>query len=247
MENYYGESWTESKRKSFIGTGKANAFLTQVYVTMAIGLSITGAAAWFFGNKLLAGEMAFLMQSPFIYIITFAPLAFVLALSFGIEKMSFQTASLVFGAYSLVNGVSLSFVFLVYTGASIAKVFFVTAGMFGIMSLAGMFTSKDLSKFGSMMFMGLIGLILATIVNFILQSEAFDYLISIAGVVIFLGLTAYDTQRLMQIGAHADTGDERIKKASVMGALALYLDFINLFLYLLRFFGRPQIRVDHSI
>ena len=237
MKNYYGETWTEERKQTFVESGKANEFLRQVYLTMAIGLGLTGLTSWFIGQKLLAGEWLFLFGSPQIYIIMFAPLAFVLALSFGIEKMSFTTASVVFALYSLVNGISLSFIFILYTQASIFKVFVISGGMFGLMALAGMATNIDLTKYRSLLFMGLIGLILASILNFFFQSTMFDFIVSIAGVVIFLGLTAYDTQRLMQIGAQADMNDERTQKYTVMGALALYLDFINLFLYLLRLLG----------
>jgi FtsH-binding integral membrane protein len=238
MKDYYGEGWTDTRKEEFISTGSANAFLRQVYLTMAFGLGLTGLTSWYFGTRLQAQLLELISGNPILmWAIMLAPLGFVLVLSFGLEKMSFTVASLVFGAYSLVNGISLSFIFMIYTQASIAKVFLIAGSMFGLMALAGMTTKIDLSKYSSFLYMGVIGLIVAMVVNMFLKSGPFDFLISIIGVVIFLALTAYDTQRLMQIGAHAEMEDERTQKATIIGALALYLDFINLFLFLLRLLG----------
>ncbi len=214
-----------------------NDFLKQVYVVMTLGLTITGMAAWFVGQKYLAGEWLVLTQSPWVYLIMFSPLAFVLGLSFGIEKMSFQVANLVFAAYSLVNGISLAIIFIAYTASDITQVFFITAATFATMSLIGYTTKIDLSKYRSYLFMALIGLIIAMVVNMFLQSGPFDYIISIIGVLIFCGLTAYDTQKLADIGENADMENESLRKLTVLGALTLYLDFINLFLFLLRILG----------
>ena len=235
MRNYYGDYWTDEVKTKFVQSGKANAFMRMVYVTMSIGLAITGLAAYYFGTNI--EQFPFLYTGPWPYIIMFSPLAFVLALSFGINRMSFQTASIVFGVYSFVMGLSLSYIFVIYSDASIAKTFFITAGTFGAMALIGTTTKVDLSKFSSILFMGLIGVIIASVVNMFMQSDTFDFIISLVGVALFCGLTAYDVQRLLQMGAHADTTHESVQKAGLMGALSLYLDFINLFLFLLRFFG----------
>lgn len=154
--------------------------------------------------------------------------------------MSFFTSSLLFTIYSILNGVTLSSIFIVYTMTSIAATFFITAGMFGAMALWGYFTKKDLSKWGSIFFMLLIGLILATVVNLFLRSGAMGFIISIVGVIIFTGLTAFDVNKIKQMLAQTQGFEEGdvVRKVALMGALTLYLDFINLFLYLLRFFGR---------
>jgi hypothetical protein len=144
---------------------------------------------------------------------------------------------LIFVVYSILMGASLSFIFLAFTGASIAKTFVITSGMFGVMAVVGYTTKTDLTKFGSIMFMGLIGLIIASVVNMFMQSDTMDYIISFIGVLVFTGLTAYDVQALKRIGAGATAETESTRKLTIMGALKLYLDFINLFLFLLRFFG----------
>ena len=152
--------------------------------------------------------------------------------------MSFFTSSLLFTIYSILNGVTLSSIFIVYTMTSVAATFFITAGMFGAMALWGYFTKKDLSKWGSIFFMLLIGLILATVVNLFLRSDAMGFIISIVGVIIFTGLTAFDVNKIKQMLAQTQEEGDVVRKVALMGALTLYLDFINLFLYLLRFFGR---------
>jgi FtsH-binding integral membrane protein len=158
-------------------------------------------------------------------------------LSFGITKMSFQTAQMVFWGYAAVMGLSLSSIFMVYTGESIARVFFITASVFGAMSLYGYTTKRDLSGFGSFLIMGLFGVIIASIVNIFLKSPAMMFITSILTVFIFVGLTAYDTQNIKQIYAEVAHSKEDSNKAALMGALSLYLDFINIFMMLLRFFG----------
>lgn len=233
--------------KSFIDSGQAQVFMRLVYAVMAIGLTITGFAAYYFGTGLeeciqngtigLGCNFDWMVKGFMPYVIMFAPLAGVLALSFGINKMSYSTASLVFGVYSFLMGLSLSYIFVAYTTGSIFKTFFITAGTFGVMSIIGMTTNIDLTKFRSILFMGLIGIIIASLVNMFLGSSMLDYIISFVGIAVFCGLTAYDTQRLIEIGAHADTEHEGVRKVALMGALNLYLDFVNLFLFLLRFFG----------
>ncbi len=240
MDNYYGSSWEQKQQRTFIESGLANAFMKQVFIIMAFGLSISGLSAWFVGDKLLSEEWIFLFQGGMRYVIMFAPLAFVLVLSFGIQKMSYTTASIVFGLYSLVMGISLAPIFLIYTSGSIAKVFFISAGTFGSMALIGMVTKIDLTKFGSILMMALLGLIIVSLVNLFLKSPIIEFISSGIGVLIFCGLTAYDTQRLLRIGAEADTENEGVRKVALMGALSLYLDFINLFLYLLRFLGNRR-------
>ena len=168
-----------------------------------------------------------------------APLAFVLVLSFGINKLSVPAAQAVFWAFAAIMGVSLSSIFLVYTDASIAKVFFITAATFGAMSLYGYTTKRDLTQMGSFLMMGLIGLIIASVVNIFMQSSMLEFAISAVGVLIFVGLTAYDTQKIKE-GYSEAHGAELLAKGAIMGALSLYLDFINLFLMLLRLFGNRE-------
>ena len=235
MKEYYSDTWTEARKQEFVATGASNAFLRQVYVVMSIGLGLTGLTAWFISGKLMAGEWLWLQS--WMLPITFAPLIFVLVLQFGLDRMSASTASVVFGAFAIVMGVGLAPIVLIYTGASIAKTFLITSGTFLAMTVVGLTTNIDLSKFRSILVMALIGLIIAMVVNIFLNSGPLDFIISIIGVGLFCALTAYDTQRLLQIGSQADLGLESTQKMVVMGALALYLDFINLFLFLLRFFG----------
>jgi FtsH-binding integral membrane protein len=170
------------------------------------------------------------------YIVMFSPLAFILVLNFGINKMQASTTQMVFWAFAVVMGLSLSNILLMYTGTSIAKTFFVTAAAFGSLSLYGYTTKKNLSGMGSFLIMGLFGLIIASVVNMFLQSTMMEFVISAAGVLIFAGLTAYDTQRIKLMYLDSDHNETMTKKA-VMGALSLYLDFINMFLFLLRLMG----------
>ena len=181
-----------------------------------------------------------IMNPGLLWGLIIAELALVFILSARIGKMSFFTSSLLFTIYSILNGVTLSSIFIVYTMTSIAATFFITAGMFGAMALWGYFTKKDLSKWGSIFFMLLIGLILATVVNLFLRSGAMGFIFSIVGVIIFTGLTAFDVNKIKQMLAQMQGFEEGdvVRKVALMGALTLYLDFINLFLYLLRFFGR---------
>jgi FtsH-binding integral membrane protein len=221
------------------------AYMLRVYNYMLVGLALTGTVAWLTANTPLLG--AFFQEvatsngvalKPNIlgWIAMFAPLGMVLFLSFRIQRMSFAAAQATFWAYAAVMGVSLSTILFVYTGASIAMTFFVTAGAFGAMSLYGYTTSRDLTGFGSFLFMGLIGLILASLANMFFASGPLAFAISVIGVLIFTGLTAYDSQSIKNMYYVGDNGEVAGKK-SIMGALRLYLDFINLFLYLLRFTG----------
>jgi FtsH-binding integral membrane protein len=210
--------------------------MQRIYGYMAGGLALTGLVAY------LAGASGFyqsIAATPLIWLVMLAPLGFVLVLSFGIQRMAAGTAMLLFWFYAAVMGLSLGGIFLVFTGESIARVFFITAATFGAMSLYGYTTKSDLSRFGSFLIMGLIGIVIASIVNIFIGSSALQFAISIIGVIVFVGLTAYDTQRIKAMYLESDTGEIAGKKA-VLGALTLYLDFINLFLMLLQLFGHRR-------
>ncbi len=218
-------------------------YMLRIYNYMASGLALTGIIAYGSANtpailNLLytTSPEGFLQPTMLAWIAMLSPLGFVLALSFGINRMKPSTAQAVFWGFSAVMGLSLAHIFLVYTGASIARVFFITSGTFAGMSLYGYTTKRDLTGLGSFMFMGLIGIIIASIVNMFLQSTVMHFVISVIGVLVFVGLTAYDTQKIKSLYSELDSAGTATKKA-VMGALTLYLDFINLFLMLLRLFG----------
>jgi hypothetical protein len=214
----------------------SSIFLAKVFNWMAIGLGLTGLVALFTAESGLALTIA---SSPIFFILIIGELGLVFFLSARVERIQAGTASLLFYGYSFLNGLTLSVIFLAYTRQSIAATFFITAGMFGAMALYGMVTKRDLSGFGSFLFMGLIGIIIASVVNIFLQSSSLYWAISLIGVFIFTGLTAYDVQKIKNMGEQGilEQGEEAVKKGAIMGALALYLDFINLFLMLLRFFG----------
>ena len=212
-------------------------YMLSVYNYMAGGLAVTGIIAFLISTSPQL-QMA-IWGSPLRYVAIFAPLVVVLFFSFRIQKMSFGAAQLTYWAYAALNGVSLSFIFIAYTQTSIARVFFITAATFAAMSLYGYTTRRDLSGFGSFLFMGLIGIIIASLVNIFLQSSAMSFAISVIGVLVFVGLTAYDTQKIKEWYVAADDGATMGKKA-IFGALNLYLDFINLFLMLLRLFGSSR-------
>jgi len=211
-------------------------FLAKVFNWMAIGLGLTGIVAFFTASSGLARAI---VVSPLFMILIVVELGLVFYLSARISKIQAATASGLFIGYSALNGLTLSTVFLAYTSSSIAGTFFITAGMFGAMAVYGLVTKRDLSGLGSFLFMGLIGIIIASVVNIFLKSSGMSWMISLLGVFIFTGLTAYDVQKIKNMGEEGimSQGEEAIKKGSIMGALALYLDFINLFLMLLRFFG----------
>ena len=210
------------------------AFMTKVYSWMTLALFITGIVAMYVASSEQLLSIVFGTKYMFMGLII-AQLGVVWYLSARVSKLSYSTATIMFILYSVLSGVTLSSIFIMYTASSIASTFFITAGTFGIMSLAGFFTKKDLSGFGSIMIMGLIGIIIATAVNYFIESSTLNYIISYLGVMIFVGLTAFDTQKLKIMATQLDA--EQAKKGSIMGALTLYLDFINLFLYLLRVLG----------
>ena len=208
-------------------------YMSKVYNYMGLGLLATALSAYI---GAASGIYVSIAQTPFIYVLIFAPLGMVLFLSARLHKLSSATAKNMFWLYAGLTGLSLSYVLLAYTGVSVVRTFLVTAASFGALSLYGYTTKRDLSGMGSFLFMGLIGLILASVVNFFLQSSALHFAVSAIGVLIFAGLTAYDTQDIKRIYHSGDTREIAEKKA-IMGALRLYLDFINMFLFLLQFMG----------
>ena len=235
------------------------AHMNKVYGTMSIGMLITFAAAWAIsglavttdpssavgqlGNGvMLTGLGAAIYTSPLKWVIMLAPLGFVFGLSAAINRMSSATAQLVFYAFALAMGLSISWIFISYTGFSIIQVFLITSVAFAGLSLYGYTTKRDISGMGAFLIMGVIGLIVASVVNIFLASGAMSFAISVIGVLIFAGLTAYDTQKIKtDYVAHAHHGDsEWLEKSAIMGALALYLDFINMFMFLLQLLGNRE-------
>ena len=212
------------------------SYLLQVYNYMGLGLAITGAVAYLMAAS---GLYLAIAQTPFIWLVMLAPLGFVFFLGARIHAMSVSAAHITFWAFAAVMGLSMASIFLVFTGASIARVFFITAAMFGAMSLYGYTTKRDLSGWGSFLFMGLIGIIIASLVNIFLASAAVHFAVSVIGVLVFTGLTAYDTQRIKEMYYELDASDVATRKA-IMGALSLYLDFINMFMMLLHLFGTTR-------
>ena len=212
------------------------SYMLSIYNYMASAVLLTGIVALVAAST---GITLALAGTPLMWVVMLAPLGFVLAMSFGLHKMSQATLNILFWAYATVMGLSLSTIFLVFTGESIAVTFFATAGAFAGLSLYGYTTKKNLSGMGSFLIMGVIGLIIASLVNLFLQSSAMSFVISGLGVLIFAGLTAYDTQRL-KMQYEQLRGTEFMGKAVIMGALSLYLDFINMFMFLLNFLGNRE-------
>jgi len=229
------------------------AYMLKVYNYMASGVFLTGVVSLLLfklsgGYEIQVTQMGItgltnigsaIYSSPLAWVIMLAPLGIVFYMSFGIRKMSYAKAQGTFWIFAALMGASLSSIFLVYTGQSITRVFFITAGTFGAMSIYGYTTKRDLTKLGSFLMMGLIGIIIASVVNIFMKSPMMYFVISILGVLIFVGLTAYDTQKIKNMYMVSDSGEVAGKKA-VMGALTLYLDFINLFIMLLRIFGQRR-------
>lgn len=212
-------------------------YMLKVYNYMALGLALTGAVAFVASTS--SNLMQMIFGTPLQWVVMLAPLGLVFFLTSRIQRMSPQAAQISFWFYAAVMGLSLSYIFLAFTGTSITRVFFIAGGMFAGMSLYGYTTKRDLSGFGGFLVMGLIGLIIASVVNLFMQSEAIDFAISVVGVLIFTGLTAYDTQRIKSVYSATDDSAVAEKKA-IMGALTLYLDFINLFIMLLQLFGNRE-------
>jgi FtsH-binding integral membrane protein len=211
--------------------------MLRVFNYMAVGLVVTGLVAYIVGNTPALYVPIF--QSPLKWVVILAPLAFVFFFSFRIQTMSAAAAQMTFWAFCAVMGLSMASVFLVFTGTSIARTFFIAAAMFGATSLYGYTTKRDLSKFGSLLIMGLIGVVIASLVNLFLQSSALQFVVSIIGIMVFVGLTAWDTQRIKEDYAE-NFGEESLQKLAVFGALSLYLNFVNLFQLLLNFTGERE-------
>jgi len=211
--------------------------MLRVYNYMLVGLLVTGGVAYFVSTS--PAMLQLLFGGPQMYLVMLAPLAFVLVLSFGIQKFSASTAQMIFWVYCGVMGLSLSTIFIAFTGTSIARVFFITSAVFGAMSLYGYTTKRDLSQFGSFLIMGLFGIILASIVNLFIGSSALQFAISVIGVLVFTGLTAWDTQNIKEVYNEAH-GAEANQKLAVMGALSLYLNFVNLFILLMQLLGTSR-------
>jgi FtsH-binding integral membrane protein len=218
----------------------SKTFISSVFSWMSLALAITGIVAYIFGNN---EEYTSLIVKPMGgftglgYFAIFAPIGFVLIMSFAFNKLSSTALLALFLAYSFVMGLSMSTIFLMYKAASIYLTFGIAAGTFGFMAILGYTTKTDLTKFGSIMIMGLFGIIIASVVNIFVGSSVMATLISVVGVLVFTGLTAYDVQKLKRIGSGVEYGTEATSKLAMMGALNLYLDFINLFIMLLRLFG----------
>jgi FtsH-binding integral membrane protein len=210
-------------------------YMLRIYNYMASGLALTGIVAYFFAQS---GMYAAVAQTPLIWLIMLAPLGLVMWLSYRIDRMDASTAQALFWVFAAVMGLSLASIFLRFTGESIVRVFFITAGTFGAMSLYGYTTRRDLSQMGSFMMMGLFGIIIASVVNLFIGSSALQFAISVIGVIVFIGLTAWDTQKIKGMYFEIDHSDGQIAgKTAIMGALTLYLDFINLFIMLLQLIG----------
>ena len=222
------------------GRSGLQTYMAQVYGWMTVGLLLTAFIAWFAANT--PAVMMFVFSSKITFFgLIIAQLGLVFVLSGMVQRLSAGMATTLFMLYSALTGLTLSSIFLVYTYSSIASTFVVAGGMFGVMSLYGYTTKRDLSGFGNMLFMALIGILLASLVNFWLKSEALMWAVTYIGVIVFVGLTAYDTQKLKNIGEQIDVRDaSTLRKYSILGALTLYLDFINLFLMLLPIFGNRR-------
>ena len=245
MEN--NTFYNQEPRTIAIGTEQASSvrtFLSHVFSYMAAALIISGVMAWWFGHtdlilNLYSIDVAAGKASLNIlgWVVMLAPLGLVFAMGGLLNRVSGTALLLMFLAFSVINGISLSFIFLAYAETAIYRVFFMAAGIFAIMAVAGYTTKTDLTKLGSLLSIGLIGIVIGSLVNMFIGSSSMDYIISILGVIIFTGLTAYDMQKLKNMGMQIATGTETAQKMALMGALSLYLDFINLFLMLLRLFG----------
>ena len=221
-------------------SGALTECMVKVYWWMAFALVVSGVCAWIVGSSEGLAEV-FIGNRIVFFGLILAEIGLVLGISAGINKLSAATASALFILYSALNGITLSVVFLVYTATSVAQVFGITAATFAVMATVGTVTKKDLTSLGNLLFMALIGLIIASVVNMFWANDTLYWICSYAGVLIFIGLTAYDAQKVKKMYLAADPDDtEQIGRIAVIGALELYLDFVNLFLYLLRIFGRRR-------
>ena len=242
-------SYTKSVDQAAIDEG-LRAYMLKVYNYMTIGLLITGLVAYFFGKaSVVSNEMGqivglteignLLLNSPLQWVIMLAPLGFIFFLQARIQTMSVSSAQTTFWLFATIMGLSLCYIFIVFTQSSIVRVFFITSGTFGAMSLYGYTTKRNLSNFAGFLMMGVIGLIIAMVVNIFMQSSAIQFMISIVGVIVFTGLTAYYTQTIKNM-YYAGDSEEASSKKAILGALSLYLAFINLFIMLLQLLGQRR-------
>jgi uncharacterized protein len=245
-QNQRGFNIIEQEYKSTQALPLTKTFIANVFLWMTLALAVTAVTAyWFASSSELMGSLVNVTNgrqtglSMLGWIVMLAPLGFVLLMSLGFQRLSPAIMTLLFITFSILMGMSLSFILLVYTGSSVFKTFAVTSAMFGVMAVLGYTTKTDLTKFGSILMMAVFGIIIAMVVNVFMHSSTMEYIISVLGVLIFTGLTAYDVQKLKRIGEGigADGNSANVRKMSILGALTLYLDFINLFLFLLRFLG----------
>ncbi len=237
MSDFHNKTASFASAASRTSTYDASlrAYMVKVYNFMAIALGISGAVAFLVANS--PALMSLFFGTPLAWVVMLAPLGFVFFFSYKLQSISAEKAKTYLWIYSGLMGLSLASIFVIYTGTSVARIFFITSSVFGAMSLYGYTTKKDLSGLGSFLIMGLIGLMIASLVNIFLKSSALEFALSVIGVFIFIGLTAYDTQRIKQTYYHFAGNSEMVAKMAVLGALNLYMDFINLFLMMLRFFG----------
>ena len=233
--NIFGNGQPTFQDANSVSSPDIASFMSTVFSWMVAGLLVTGATAYYAATS---GWYLSLMQGMGFWLVMLAPFAFLLVMNFGLQKLSVTTLALCFLAFAGTMGVSLGGIFFAYSLGSLAQVFAIAAGTFAIMAIAGYTTKVDLSKFGSILFMGLLGIILASVVNWWMKSTMMEYLISAGGVLLFTGLVAYDTQRLKRIAAGVEFGQVDPLKLALLGATSLYLDFLNLFLFLLRLLGR---------
>ncbi len=235
MEEFDSNTIHNSNNERFVMT--VSSVMKRVFTKMTAALVITGLVALFCSNSY--EFLSFISEHSWAFLVLcIAEIAIVFGLSAGINKLSSGQATALFFVYSILNGMVMSPIFLAYTGASIAKTFFITAGTFGAMAIYGYSTNRDLTKFGNIMIMGLFGLIIASVVNIFLKSSGLEFIISLVGVALFIGLTAWDTQKIKEMAMQMP--ESSIGRLATLGALSLYLDFINIFLYLLRFFGNSR-------
>lgn len=231
----FGGAQPQFSDSGVLESASVSSFMSTVFTWMVAGLAVTAAAAY----CAAASELYLtVMQGMGRWVLLLAPFAFLMVMNFGLQRLSVTSLALIFLAFAGTMGLSLGGIFYVYSMGSLAQVFVITAGTFAIMAIAGYTTKVDLTRMGSLLFMGLIGIILASVVNWFMKSGPLDFLISIGGVLVFTGLVAYDTQRLKRIAAGVEYGSVAPMKLALLGATSLYLDFLNLFLFLLRLLGR---------
>lgn len=237
QENWYDVD--SLRNKDYAMSTAFPALMRKVFVWMTLALAITGLTAYGVATSPTILSLIFSSKVTFFGLII-AEFALVFAISGAINRLSLSTATLLFILYSVINGATLSTIFFAFSVATIGKVFFITAGTFGAMALVGYTTKTDLTSMGKLLFMALLGIIIASVVNIFVASSGLDLILSYVGVLVFVGLTAYDTQKIKQMCQSAPDAGESTQKLALIGALSLYLDFINLFLYLLRIFGNNR-------